>query len=206
MAYRLANRQAEPDWWNGPAPSFGSPAARLLVLGLAPGRGGANRTGRVFTGDHAGHLLYATLLKFGFAAGVYRADPADGLTLCETMITNAVGCAPPANKPTLPEIRSCGVFLKRRIAALGNLRVIITLGGVAHEACLRALDLRPRDAPFVHGACADLRVGERRVRLIASYHCSRYNTNTNKLTDSMFEAVFAAARQCLDEDDGAARP
>lgn len=176
------------------------------MLGLAPGRNGANRTGRVFTGDYAGDLLFSTLLKYGFAAGHYAADPDDGLRLCDTMISNAVRCAPPANKPTLSEIRTCGRFLRRRIATLPELRVIVTLGGIAHEACLRALDLRPRAAPFAHGAVADLISGARHLRMVSSYHCSRYNTNTGVLTAAMFESVFSGVRQFLDDGGTASAP
>ncbi len=171
------------------------------MLGLAPGRNGANRTGRVFTGDHAGNLLFATLLKFGFAEGEYSADPGDSLVLRHTMISNAVRCAPPENKPNPAEIRTCGRFLRERIASLPHLRVIVTLGGIAHEACLRALDLKARLAPFAHGASADLVSGQRKLRVVSSYHCSRYNTNTGILTAAMFESVFSSVRAFLDTED-----
>jgi uracil-DNA glycosylase family 4 len=194
VAYRHENRVAEPSWFNGPAPSFGDPKARLLIVGLAPGRTGANRTGRPFTGDYAGDLLYATLLKFGFARGVYRADPGDGLTLIDAMITNAVRCAPPANKPTPDEISACRPHLVARFAALPSLRVIIALGAIAHDSVLRAHELKPSAAKFAHGAAFALPHDR---TLLSSYHCSRYNTQTNRLTAPMFENVFAAAQAAL---------
>lgn len=191
VAYRADNARAEPSWFNGAAPSFGDADARLLVVGLAPGRGGANRTGRPFTGDYAGDLLYNTLLKLGLARGVYRADPADGVTLVGAMITNAVRCAPPENKPTPAEIALCRPFLVSRIAALPNLRAVLALGAIAHDSVLRAYALKPKDARFGHGAEADLGKG---VRLVSSYHCSRYNTQTRRLTTEMFEAVATRAK------------
>ncbi|KAF0180980.1 MAG: uracil-DNA glycosylase [Hyphomonadaceae bacterium] len=191
VAYRDENRRLEPGWFNGPAPSFGDPEARLLIVGLAPGRTGANRTGRPFTGDFAGDLLYGTLLKLGLAEGVYRADPADGLALRGAMITNAVRCAPPENKPTPAEIATCRPFLNARMTALPNLRAILALGAIAHESVLRAHDMKPSAAKFAHGAVAELPGGR---RLVSSYHCSRYNTQTNRLTAAMFEAVMTEAR------------
>jgi uracil-DNA glycosylase family 4 len=192
--YRNANRAAHPDWFNGAAPSFGDPAARLLVVGLAPGRMGANRTGRPFTGDFAGVLLYEMLIETGFAIGSYGASPEDGLKLIDCMITNAVRCAPPGNKPTTAEEATCRQFLASRIAALPQLRVIIALGEVARRNVIRALGQRPPPAGG-HGAEFDLG----RYRLIASYHCSRLNTNTGRLTREMFRAVFERARQLLAE-------
>jgi uracil-DNA glycosylase family 4 len=190
-AYRAENARAEPAWFNGAAASFGDPAARLLIVGLAPGRGGANRTGRPFTGDYAGELLYGTLLKLGLARGLYRADPEDGVTLVDAMITNAVRCAPPENKPLPAEIAQCRPFLVARIAALPKLRAILALGTIAHESVLRAYGKKPAEAPFGHGAEADLGNGQ---RLFSSYHCSRYNTQTGRLTAPMFEAAMAAAK------------
>lgn len=169
--------------------SFGDPAARLLVVGLAPGLKGANRTGRPFTGDFAGDLLYRTLTAFGFAEGEYRADPRDSLILKGCMVTNAVRCVPPANKPLGSEVSTCGRFLAARIAALPRLAAIVALGRIAHDATLAALARRPRDFPFAHGA----RHQAGPYRLFDSYHCSRQNTNTGRLTAAMFEAVFAAA-------------
>jgi uracil-DNA glycosylase family 4 len=194
VSYRTDNRAAFPDYYNGPAPSFGGDDARLLVVGLAPGLHGANRTGRPFTGDYAGDLLYATLIKFGFASGAYDARPDDGLTLLDAMITNAVRCAPPQNKPTTAEIRTCRPFLRDRIASLRNLRAIVCLGRIAHDSTLAALELRPKDAPFGHAA---EHAAPRGVSLFDSYHCSRYNTNTGRLTTSMFEQVFATVRTSL---------
>lgn len=194
MAYRQDNRAAEPGWFNGPAPSFGDPAARLLVVGLAPGRKGANRTGRPFTGDYAGDLLYATLLKFGFAEGVYQARPDDGFTLVDCMVSNAVRCAPPQNKTLPVEEATCRPFLKARIEALPNLSAIVVLGDVARRNVLRALGAKAGAAEAGHGVETD--VGP--YRLYSSYHCSRLNTNTGRLTTPMFEAVFAAVRRRLD--------
>ena len=191
VVYREENAREHPDWFNGAAPSFGDPAARLLVVGLAPGRTGANRTGRPFTGDYAGELLYGTLNKFGFAQGVYRADPNDGFRLIDAMITNAVRCAPPENKPTPAEIATCRQFLTARLSALPRLRVILALGSIAHESVLRAYGLKPSAAKFAHGAEATL---PGLATLLSSYHCSRYNTQTRRLTTEMFEAVVARAK------------
>jgi uracil-DNA glycosylase family 4 len=191
-AYRDENRRLQPGWFNGPAPSFGDPAARLLVVGLAPGRGGANRTGRPFTGDFAGVLLYDTLIKTGFAIGRYEAAPTDSLELIECMITNAVRCAPPGNKPTPAEEATCRPFLAARIAALPRLEVIVTLGDVARRNVLRALEIR---APAARGHGTEMSTG--RYWLINSYHCSRLNTNTGRLTAAMFQAVFERARTLL---------
>ncbi|HEV2363952.1 MAG TPA: uracil-DNA glycosylase [Caulobacteraceae bacterium] len=192
VAYREANRRAEPAWFNGAAPSFGDPQARLLIVGLAPGRGGANRTGRPFTGDFAGVLLYETLLRTGFARGVYRASADDGLTLVDCMITNAVRCAPPLNRPSSAEETTCRPFLAARIAALPRLRVIVALGEVARRNVLKALGL-PARVGGGHGA--EARAGP--YLLIGSYHCSRLNTNTGRLTGPMFHAVFERARELL---------
>lgn len=194
VAYRSTNAAAHPDWFNGPAPSFGPVGARLLVLGLAPGRMGANRTGRPFTGDYAGDLLYATLKRFGFAAGEYRADPGDGFTLIDAMVSNAVRCAPPENKPTPQEIATCRPFLSARLDALPKLKVIVALGSIAHESALRAHGLKPSAAKFGHGAVFALPGGR---TLVSSYHCSRYNTQTKRLTTEMFEAAFAQAKALL---------
>jgi uracil-DNA glycosylase family 4 len=190
----MANRAAHPDWFNGPAPSFGDPDARLLVVGLAPGRQGANRTGRPFTGDFAGMLLYQTLLKFGFAEGRYEARPDDGLRLVDCMLTNAVRCAPPGNKPLPVEEATCRQFLARRIEAAPNLKAIVTLGDVARRGVLRAIGLRAGAAAAGHGVQTE--AGP--YRLFSSYHCSRLNTNTGRLTPAMFEAVFADVRAYLD--------
>ena len=194
VAYRDENRAEHPDWWNGPAPSFGDPKARLLVMGLAPGRRGANRTGRPFTGDYAGELLYQTLLKFGFAEGEYRADPDDGLRLIDCMVSNAVRCAPPGNKPLPIEEASCRPFLKARLEALPNLKAVVCLGDVSRKNVLRALGLSPSLAAPGHGVETD--AGP--YRIFSSYHCSRLNTNTGRLTQEMFETVFASVRRHLD--------
>ncbi|MEI7572386.1 MAG: uracil-DNA glycosylase [Phenylobacterium sp.] len=194
VAYRQENQARNPDWWNGPAPSFGDPGARLLVLGLAPGRTGANRTGRPFTGDHAGVLLFETLLKTGFAQGRYEARPDDGLALADCMISNAVRCAPPGNRPETSEEAACRPFLTARLAALPRLEVVVTLGDVARRNFLRALGLPASAGIPGHGA--EFTAGPYRV--INSYHCSRLNTNTGRLTPEMFEAIFRRARSLLD--------
>ncbi len=196
VAYRATNRAEHPDWFNGPAPSFGDPEARLLVVGLAPGGQGANRTGRPFTGDHAGILLYETLIRCGFARGAYDARPDDGLELIDCMITNAVRCAPPGNRPETTEEAACRPFLAARIAALPRLRVIVTLGDVARRNVLRALGLRASAGAAGHGA----RTSAGGYALINSYHCSRLNTNTGRLTPAMFEDIFRAARETLEAD------
>lgn len=194
VAYREVNRIAEPAWFNGPPRSFGPESARLLVVGLAPGRMGANRTGRPFTGDHAGVLLYATLLKFGFAQGVYAARPDDGLELVDAMITNAVRCAPPANRPLPAEEANCRPFLAARLQALPKLAAVVTLGDISRRNVLRALGLKANATAGGHGV--ETQLG--RYRLFSSYHCSRLNTNTGRLTPAMFEAVFASVRAHLD--------
>ncbi|MFL5253511.1 MAG: uracil-DNA glycosylase [Rhodopila sp.] len=188
VGYRLSNRDANPGWHNGAVPSFGALDARVLVVGLAPGVRGANRTGRPFTGDFAGVLLYQTLLKFGLARGVYGADPADGMVLPDTRVTNAVRCVPPANLPTPAEITTCNQFLIAELAAMPNLRAVLALGGVAHKAVLRARGLRASHVPFQHGALHRLADG---LVLADSYHVSRLNTNTGRLTTAMFEQVVS---------------
>jgi uracil-DNA glycosylase family 4 len=194
VSFRAANRLAEPSWHNGAVESFGSPNARLLIVGLAPGLKGANRTGRPFTGDYAGELLYQTLLKFGFAEGTYAARPDDGLALVDCMITNAVRCVPPENKPTPAEIATCRRFLSPRIAAMPRLSVIMALGRIAHDSTLSALGARKAQYPFAHGARHEMRPS---LVLFDSFHCSRYNTNTGKLTPEMFRAVVGAIRSEL---------
>lgn len=196
VAFRERNQAKEPDWYNGAVPSFGEEQARLLIVGLAPGLSGANRTGRPFTGDYAGVLLYETLSAYGFADGTYDARRDDGLRLRECMITNAVRCVPPENKPTPAEIKACGGFLKGRIGALPGLQVIVALGRIAHDSTLSALGHRKSQFAFGHGARHALPSG---FTLIDSFHCSRYNTNTGKLTPEMFRSVFAAVRETLGE-------
>jgi len=194
VAFRHANQAQFPGWHNAPVPAFGGDGARLLIVGLAPGLRGANRTGRPFTGDWAGDLLYATLLKFGFARGVYDERPDDGLTLVDCRITNAVRCVPPENKPVGEEIGACRPFLESEIAGLTKLKVLVALGNISHAAILRSLKQRVAAYPFKHGAQYELPNG---LVLASSYHCSRYNTNTGRLTTPMFEAVFAGVRARL---------
>lgn len=195
VAFRQANRAAHPDWFNAPVPPF-RPAVvpRLLIVGLAPGLKGANRTGRPFTGDYAGDTLYAALLKHGFARGRYGSTPDDGLTLVDCRITNAVRCVPPENKPVGAEIAACRRFLEAEIAGLPGLGMILALGAIAHQAVLASLKLRQASAKFAHGALHALPGG---VTLADSYHCSRYNTNTGRLTVAMFDAVIAGLRKRL---------
>jgi len=190
VAFRRECRAEFPDWWNAPVPAFGDPDAWLAIVGLAPGKQGANRTGRPFTGDFAGELLYATLLKFGLAEGEYRADPADGLKLRGAVILNAVKCLPPANKPEPREIATCRNYFEAALAALPKVRVMVALGQIAHVAAARAVGLPPAATKFGHGAEAEAADG--RV-LLSSYHCSRYNQNTKRLDAAMFESVFASA-------------
>jgi len=196
-AFRDENAEKHPDWFNGAAPSFGAGDARLLIVGLAPGMQGANRTGRPFTGDYAGDLLYATLAKFGFSEGQYDARPDDGLLLRDTMITNAVRCVPPQNKPTGEEIRTCRGHLAARITAQARLRAILCLGRIAHESVVATLGMKQKDAPFIHGRAHA--TPQSPVTMFDSYHCSRYNTNTRRLTTEMFEGVFASIRRVLDD-------
>ena len=194
-AFRQENRKKQPDWFNAPVPAFGEPDAKLLIVGLAPGLQGANRTGRPFTGDYAGDLLYATLLEHGFAEGKYAARPDDGLKLRKCRIANAVHCVPPQNKPLPAEINTCRQFLTARIAEMPKLHAIVALGRIAHDSTVKALGLSASRAKFAHGAvhAAD------NLRLYDSYHCSRYNTNTGVLTPEMFGAVFAKVRADLDQ-------
>ena len=188
--FRAANRVAYPDFANAPVESFGDSDARLLIVGLAPGLKGANRTGRPFTGDYAGDLLYETLLSLGLARGSYDRRPDDGLTLKGCAIVNAVRCVPPQNKPTPAEINNCRPFLKGAIDALPQLRVLVALGRIAHESVLRAFGARLAAHPFAHGASHELGG----MKLFDSYHCSRYNTNTGVLTPAMFHDVLRSAR------------
>ena len=191
--FRAQARVREPGWHNAPVASFGDRDARLLIVGLAPGLQGANRTGRPFTGDFAGDLLYATLLEYGFAKGVYQARPDDGLALVDCRISNAVRCVPPQNKPLPAEINTCRQFLSATIATMPRLRAIVALGRIAHESTVKALGLRNAAVPFAHGAAH--KAGA--IGLYDSYHCSRYNTNTGVLTPKMFREVFARVRADL---------
>jgi uracil-DNA glycosylase family 4 len=188
--FRAANRQTYPDYFNAPVPSFGSREARLLIVGLAPGLHGANRTGRPFTGDFAGDLLYSTLLKHGLARGSYDKRADDGLELVDCAITNAVRCVPPQNKPLPAEINTCRQFLAAQIAAMPHLRAILTLGQIAHNSVCSALGVKKSAYKFAHGARH--RTGN--LMLLASYHCSRYNTNTGVLTAQMFDEIVKEAR------------
>lgn len=196
--YRREQIVAHPDWHNAPVTSFGPSDAALLVVGLAPGLRGANRTGRPFTGDHAGRVLYPALLRHGFATGRYEERPDDGLVLLDCRITNAVRCVPPANRPEGAEIRACRAFLAGELRPGAHNgaapRVVLCLGRVAHETVLRALGQRPAAHPFVHGA--ETAFGGR--RLLASYHCSRYNINTGRLSEAMLDLVIARARAYVD--------
>jgi uracil-DNA glycosylase family 4 len=191
-------RPKEPSWFNGPVPTFlpkqGREGVRLLIVGLAPGLRGANRTGRPFTGDYAGDMLYRTLRQFGFAQGDYQARPDDGLELIDAAITNAVRCVPPGNKPLPAEIATCRRFLSATIASMPRLEAVVSLGAIAHQSAVRALEGRIAAHPFKHGARTD--IGG--LALFASYHCSRYNTNTGVLTEAMFVNVFSGIRAFLD--------
>lgn len=193
--FRQANATAWPDWHNAPVPSFGPADAALLIVGLAPGLRGANRTGRPFTGDYAGDLLYPTVAEFGFGQGRFGASPDDGFRMSGCRVTNAVRCVPPENKPTTAEINNCNPFLAAEIAGMENLRAILALGLIAHKAVLRSLGLVAAHYPFGHGTMHELPNG---LVLADSYHCSRYNTNTGRLTPEMFRAIFAELRRRLD--------
>lgn len=188
-------RERFPDYYCGPVPPFGDDAARLLIVGLAPGMHGANRTGRPFTGDHAGILLYEMLHKFGFSSGPQSLSATDGLALIDCRITNAVKCLPPNNKPVGAEINTCNAFLSGELATLATDAVVLALGGIAHRAVIKATGRRQADYRFAHAAVHELGA----YRLLDSYHCSRYNTNTGRLTAAMFEDVFATARALLDK-------
>ena len=194
-AFRGAQRHAHPEWFNGPVPPFGDECAELLIVGFVFGLRGANRTGRPFTGDHAGGLFYETLRKFGFAEGTYDARPDDGLELRRARVTNAVRCVPLLNKPELIEVANCCRFLAAEIGAMPQLRVILALGAIAHRAVVTALGARRVLFPFEHGRLHSLPCG---LTLADSYHCSRLNTNTGKLSSAMFEAIFGAVRNRLD--------
>ena len=197
-AYRAANQAQYPQFANAPVDSVGSDEAALLIVGLAPGLKGANRTGRPFTGDYAGDLLYATLGELGLARGVYDRRPDDGLTLTGCAIANAVRCVPPQNKPTPQEIANCRAYLRPALGALPRLKAVLALGRIAHDTVLRALDRRVGAHPFAHGAEHDL--GDGAPKLFDSYHCSRYNTNTGVLTPAMFRDVMRRARDFVAPD------
>ncbi|HTW36453.1 MAG TPA: uracil-DNA glycosylase [Rhizomicrobium sp.] len=189
--FRADNAKRYPDYFNAPVPSFGSADARLLIVGLAPGLHGANRTGRPFTGDYAGYLLYSTLKAQGLARGEYEARADDGFTLVDCAITNAVRCVPPENKPTPAEIKTCRDFLTKQLVQMPNLKAVLTLGQISHNSVLSALAIPKKSHPFAHGATHHAG----KITLIASYHCSRYNTNTGVLTTEMFEKAVATAKK-----------
>ena len=199
VGFRKENRTEHPDWFNAPVPNFGQKDAELLIVGLAPGKTGANRTGRPFTGDWAGDLLYPTLDKYGFSKGSYKAVAGDGLVLKRAMITNAVRCVPPENKPVGREISTCRSYLKSSLTDLADLKVIITLGKISHDSTIRAFGLKVGDYPFAHNALFEIesRYQRKIIALISSYHCSRYNTNTGRLTKTMFHDVFKRASDLI---------
>ena len=192
VEFRNSNRLTYPDWHNAPVPAFGSRAAALLIVGLAPGMRGANRTARPFTGDFAGDLLYSTLLRFGFARGIYAASATDGLRLAGCRITNAVRCVPPKNRPTASEVNSCRDFLADEIAGLAGLKIVLALGVTAHDSLVRIFGVRNKK--FRHGAFHKIGAD---LTLVDCYHCSRYNTNTGRLTETMFHEVFSAIKNHL---------
>jgi uracil-DNA glycosylase family 4 len=198
LGFRQQNQAHYPSYYNAPVPSFGDLDARLLVVGLAPGLQGANQTGRPFTGDYAGLVLYPALLKHGFASGDYGAHPKDGFVLQHCRITNAVRCVPPENKPTTDEIATCRPFLEAEIAAMPHLKVIVALGTIAHASVCRTLGVKAKDAVFRHGAVHALPQGR---LLLDSYHTSRYNINTRRLTVEMFDAIVAMAARMIQEHD-----
>jgi len=199
--FRNQNEAKFPDFHNGPVPSFGAFDSRLLIVGLAPGLKGANRTARPFTGDYAGDLLYPTLKKFGFSRGTYAATPDDGVELIDCRITNAVRCVPPQNKPVGAEVVACRPFFKSELHTMPNLQVVLALGGLAHKATLATLGYTQSAFKFAHAAAHAIKADQRPILLANSYHCSRYNTNTGRLTTRMFEDVFTIVRDYLDQLD-----
>jgi uracil-DNA glycosylase family 4 len=190
MDLREQLRIEHPDWWNAPVPAFGDPDAWLAIVGLAPGKKGANRTGRPFTGDYSGEIFYSTLLKFGLAKGMYQGGPGDGMELVGTIVLNAVKCLPPGNRPLPVEVSNCRNFLQASLAALPAVTVVIALGQIAHASTAKALGIASAKSKFAHGA-ETVAAGGR--ILLSSYHCSRQNTNTGRLTRAMFEGVFERA-------------
>lgn len=202
VAFREELRAEHPDWWNAPVPAWGDRNAWLAIVGLAPGKWGANRTGRPFTGDHAGFLLYETFLKFGLAEGVYLERPDDGLRLTGCIILNSVKCLPPANKPLPEEVRNCANYYRAQLALLPQARILVALGQIAHGNAVRSAGGRQADFRFGH--LAEHMLPDGRV-LIDSYHCSRYNQNTGRLTREMFESVFARAIELRDQMSSTSR-
>jgi len=193
--FRSDNRQKFEEYFNDPVPSFGALDAQLLVVGLAPGLHGANQTGRPFTGDYAGKVLYGALQRFGFAHGNYGERADDGFALINTRITNAVRCVPPENKPETIEIKTCNRFLKEEIGAMPNLRVILSLGSISHGAVLAAFAHKVKEFPFKHGG--EYAVDDRKIKLVDSYHTTRYNINTNRLTVEMFDKIMARVKELV---------
>lgn len=196
-SFRRDNAKKEPGWFNGAVPSFGDPDARLLIIGLAPGLRGANRTGRPFTGDSSGQMLFRMLSRFGFTAGVFGNTSDDGLELRDAMITNAVRCVPPQNRPIGAEVNACRPYLSASVAQLQKIELILTLGKIAHDSTVRSLGLRLRDFPFGHAKLHHMSLDDAPLTLLSSYHCSRYNMNTGRLTEQMFENVFELAAAIL---------
>ncbi|MCG8623253.1 MAG: uracil-DNA glycosylase [Proteobacteria bacterium] len=194
VAFRHHHQALSPDWHNAPVTSFGTPSAQLAIIGLAPGLRGANRTGRPFTGDYAGDLLYATLAHYGWTKGTYTTDPNDDFQLVNARIMNSVRCVPPDNKPTTTEVKTCQRFLQAELAEMPNIQVYLTLGRIAHHALLDCLAIPRKTHPFQHQGISRLNNGR---SIISSYHCSRYNTQTRRLTESMFAAVFADIQNLL---------
>lgn len=195
VQYRIEAQEKFPDWHNAPVPNWSAPQPKLMIVGLAPGLRGANRTGRPFTGDWAGDLLYQTLAKFGFAKGQYGQSSDDGLELIDAIIVNAVRCVPPENKPIGAEINACRPFLTATVQKNTDIKCVVALGGIAHNSFLTVFDVKKKDHPFGHGNKHKLPNG---AILLDSYHCSRYNTNTGRLTEQMFEDIFAQARTIVD--------
>ena len=194
VEFRNQLRETHPSWHNAPVPSFTADKARLLIVGLAPGKSGANRTGRPFTGDFAGGILYSLLDEFGFSKGAYKEDGGDGLQLRDCIVANAVACVPPQNKPVAKEISTCRPWLDKRIRSMKQLRAILALGRIAHESVVKLFDMRMREAPFRHGESHMLQGG---IRLFDSYHCSRYNIQTKRLNREMLQEVFAGVKKYL---------
>ncbi|MEO0882270.1 MAG: uracil-DNA glycosylase [Pseudomonadota bacterium] len=200
VAFRARNTKQEADWFNGAVPSFGDRSASLLIVGLAPGLRGANRTGRPFTGDSSGEVLFRMLDKFGFTQGEFANLADDGLTMVDAMITNAVRCVPPQNRPIGSEVTACRSYLTAQIDVLPSLKLILALGKIAHDSSVKALGLKLKDHPFGHAKAYHIECHGRPISLLSSYHCSRYNLNTGRLTEKMFEEIFQTARRILAKD------
>ena len=197
VVFRRVNEQKYPAFFNGAVPSFGGIDAKLLIVGLAPGLKGANQTGRPFTGDYAGDTLYAALVRHGLAKGAYDKHADDGLALINTRITNAVRCVPPENKPEASEINQCNPYLLKELEAMSNLSIIIALGGISHKAIIKALGQKQKDYAFGHANEHEIKIGAKQITLLDSYHCSRYNVNTGRLTEDMFDGIIARAAEVV---------